>query len=261
MRPLHSLLHKGHQQAPRMSRKNPVKVKGLRPMFDDDVYDPRTESIRAVARGTGGMWGVAVGRYGQSHSPAEIVQRSWERYQDVDHLIRARQVYERMLGRGRQSGPLRVTTEPTVAGIRYFVWPLPASRPLPHAHRTLRNAEVEIARRYKNNSPIARSLPTKTYTRGELAEWLPPDSVFDERVGTPSRVLQQQQRKQAQQHPEPVRPAPRQAPPQPHQLTTHAMGVENTVSLIHQYRAVDPFWSLDPVLMAAFQQGKPPPRK
>jgi hypothetical protein len=224
-------------------RKNPA-TRGLAYMFDSDVYDPREEAVRAVARGTGGMWGVAVGTYGQSRSPADIVQRSWERYQDVNHLIRGRQEYEIMLGRGRQAGPLRVLPEPTAVGIRYFVWPLPASRPLPHAHRTLADAEGEIKRRYADNSPIAGALPPKRYTREELAEWLPPEGVFRERSGLQSRAASK------------PRPAKSRLPNE---------GVESTNAdkitgdLLEQYRAVKKDWYADPVLMAHFTRGEPPP--
>ena len=249
-RPLPELLQKGYLQA--KGRKNPSKVK-LPPLFDGDVYDPREEAIRAVARGTGGMWGVAVGRYGQSHSPQEIIQRSWERYQDVDHLIRARQEYELLLGKGRQSGPLRVTSEPTMAGLRYFVWPLPAGRPVPHAHRTRQAAENEMALRYRDRTPIAQALPPKPYTRGELAEWLPPDHVFEGRVGTPSK---------ASQKPRPAKSRlPNEGLPTPPAVFVPPTEVDPTTRLLRAYHAFHPEWHKDAELMSAFRRGAPPPTR
>ena len=218
------------------SRNNP-RTSGLRRMFEDDVYDPREEAVRAVARGSG-MWGVAVGGYGKSHTPQQIVKRSWERYQDVDHLIRARQVYEIMLSSSRQSDPLRVTSEPTSSGIRHFVWPLAVGSRVPHAHRTRQDAENEMALRYRDRTPIAQSLPRETYARGELAAWLPPDSVFDERTERPSK------------------PALREA----HKKSEGPV-VTDTSSLLAQYRAFSPLWHSDPVLMAAFIRKEAPPKR
>lgn len=164
---------------------NPIGTK-LSKMFDADVYDPRNESVRAVARGTGGAFGIAVGRYEASNTPADIIQRSWERYQDVDHLIRSRQMYEALLGAHRKSGPLRATMEPTCNGFRFFVWPLPKGRRVPVPYLSREAAEDEMEMRYSQRNDIAVGLPAKKYTKAELSDWLPPESVFRERSGRPS---------------------------------------------------------------------------
>lgn len=161
------------------SQENPAKDKRLgslpRRFRGEDVYDPREESIRAVARGVGNGWGIAVGKYMKSHTPGEIVQRSWERYQQPDALIRKRQEYEGMLGRGRRYGAYRITQEPTTAGLRYFIWPLPPGQRLPKPYRSRRMAESALRR--INATPTA-SLPRKAYTKSELKQWLPPEDVF-----------------------------------------------------------------------------------
>lgn len=231
------------------SRQNPAK--GLfPPLFPKEVYDPREEAIRAVARGTGGMWGVAVGKYGQSRSPAEIIQRSWERYQDVDHLIRGRQEYEIMLGRGRQSGPFRIVPEPTRTGVRYFVWPLAVGEPPPRPFLNKAEAEAEVARRYRLRITIATALPSEPYTREMLAAWLPPDSVFEGRSGETTKAAQKPRPAKAALPGEQGAPTPARTMQQLSELT-----------LIQQYQTFDRNWYKDPELNARFRDQKPPPSR
>lgn len=222
--------------------RNPAKVRGLPPMFDGDVYDPREESIRAVVRGTGGMWGVAVGKYAGEHSIPEIIQRSWERYQDPDHLIRARQTYELMLGRERVSGPYRVTCEPTFVGLRYFVWPLPQGTRIPLAHKRQGDAEAYMAILYRQRKKPLVALPAASYTKGELTDWLPRDEVFAGRGGGMTRARAAEVEKGHAQR------APRAA--------------EKSTPLERQYiAAYGPNWYMDEKLAWKFLLDEPPIRR
>ena len=169
-------------------RYNPAKghlppLRGMRVPEDMDLYDPREESIRAVARGTGGRWSLAQGAYGKKNDPSTIIQRSWERYQQPDKLVRKRQQYEMMLGSSRQSGPYRVTAEPTRAGVRFFVWPLPARSRKVKAYSSIGAAMRRAAELNNSRRPYAQDLGSKVYTKAELSDWLPPDSVFAGRSG------------------------------------------------------------------------------
>lgn len=171
-----------------MPRRNPAKgqlppLTGLRIPRGMDIYDPREESLRAVARGTGGGWGLAQGAYGKKNDPATVIQRSWERYQQPDKLVRKRQQYEIMLGSRRLSDAYRVTAEPTRAGVRFFVWPLPSRTRKVTAYKTLGAA---VRRANKLNDvlrPYAKKPSSKAYTKAELKDWLPPNSVFAGRSG------------------------------------------------------------------------------
>jgi hypothetical protein len=169
-------------------RYNPAKghlppLRGVRVPEGMDLYDPREESIRAVARGTGGRWSLAQGAYGKKNEPSTIIQRSWERYQQPDKLVRKRQQYEMMLGSRRQSGPYRVTAEPTTAGVRFFVWPLPARSRKVTAYSSIGAAMRRAAELNRSRRPYAKNLGSKVYTKTELRDWLPPDSVFAGRSG------------------------------------------------------------------------------
>lgn len=147
-----------------------------------DVYDPRLESVRAVARGSG-SFGIAVGHYVGAHTPQQIIQRSYERYfeEPVGELIRKRQKYELGLALSRQSGVYRVTLEPTRAGLRYFAWPLAEGVRLPQPHKARQQAEVQISNWIAARRPPAEELPRQEYTRRELSEWLPPVDLFQGR--------------------------------------------------------------------------------
>lgn len=229
-----------------LSLVNPAKVRGLPPMFDGDVYDPREESVRAVVRGTGGMWGVAVGKYAGEHSIPEIIQRSWERYQDPDHLIRARQTYELMLGRERVSGPYRVTCEPTFVGLRYFVWPLAQGNRIPQQHKRQKDAEEYMAILYRQHRKPLVTLPAAPYTEAELTDWLPREEVFAGRGGGMTRARATEVEKSR-----PAARAPR---------TSGA--AEKITPLERQYiAAYGPNWYMDEKLAWAFLLDEPPLRR
>ena len=222
-----------------MSRTNPSKI-GLKPLkgWDGDVYDPRDEAVRAVARGTEGKWGVAMGRYRREHSTPEIIQRSWERYQDPDKVLRDRQTYEVMLGKTRGSGPYRVTQEPTREGMRFFVWPLRIGQRVPKGYTTMRAAERRLAETYYDEAPKA-ALPSRKYTKKELSDWLPPDAAFKGRLGFPSRAKVTEIKKSRS-----TRSAPKKA----------------ETGLAASYTRYRPNWKKSPRLVARFKKGKQPPR-
>jgi hypothetical protein len=221
------------------AKKNPSKL-GLKPLkgWDGDVYDPRDEAIRAVARGTEGKWGVAMGKYRREHSNAEIIQRSWERYQDPDEVLRDRQAYEVMLGKTRGSGPYRVTQEPTREGMRFFVWPLRIGQRVPKGYTTMRAAERRLAETYYDEAPKA-ALPSRKYTKKELSDWLPPDAAFKGRLGFPSRAKVTEIKKSRS-----TRSAPKKA----------------ETGLAAAYTRYRQDWKQSPRLVARFKKGKPPPR-
>jgi hypothetical protein len=60
------------------TKENPTKDPRMAPLPEpfqgDDVYDPREEAIRAVARGVGNGWGISIGRYVKNHAPDEIIR-------------------------------------------------------------------------------------------------------------------------------------------------------------------------------------------
>jgi len=229
------------------ARENPQKDKRMsalpRKYQGDDVYDPREEAVRAVARGTGGKWGVAVGTYLAQHSVGEVIQRSWERYQDPDAVLRKRQAYEVMLSEQRQSSPYRVTAEPTAAGLRYFVWPMRKGQRVPKAYTTMRAAERRLAETYYDDRPVA-GLPRRAYTKAELSDWLPPESIFKGRSGHPTRAKITADRK-----------ATRTA------TTTTRCFPANSPELVRAYRRHDPDWCHDPELLRRYRAGKMPPKR
>jgi len=207
-----------------------------------DVYDPRRESIRAIDRATGGF-GIAryeggiVGRW----TPAEIIQRSWERYQDPDKVIRDRQEYELMLGENRASGPYRITHEPTRAGLRYFVWPLSKGQRVPVGWESPHAADYRIQQLYNHESRPAKTLPPKRYTKAELTDWLPPDRVFAGRMGSPSRAAITKAK------------AARRA--------ATACAVPPKGALADRYRQYDPDWGYNQALCQRYMRGEEPPKR
>jgi hypothetical protein len=232
------------------SRTNPRKDKRMKPLpapyGKDKVYDPREESINAIARGTGGKWGVAVGTYLGGHEVDEVIQRSWERYQKPNEVIRKRQMYEVMLGKTRKSGAYRVTAEPTRAGLRYFVWPLRPGQRVPKAYTTRRAADARLAQTYYDARP-QDALPARAYTAEELSGWLPPESIFLGRSGVPTRAKRtaDQKERRARQESAPSRPAtPAQAP-----------------SLEQAYQRYRPSWRESPALVKRYKKGKSPPER
>jgi hypothetical protein len=248
-----------HAEGVGIARRNPGKSLPFfySVRFGKDVYDPREESVRAQARGTHGGWGIAVAR-AQEKNPADIIQRSWERYQDFDHLIRGRQEYEIMLGRGRQSGPFRVVPEPTQVGIRYFVWPLTVGEPPPTPYLTKAEAEAEMARRYRLRITIAASLPPVLYTRDMLAAWLPPDNVFEGRSGVPSKASQRPRRTFLPGEAEALEPR-RVSGPAP--IPKVPVSTVPVPTLLDQYRAFDKDWYKHPALIERFKAKLPPPSR
>lgn len=227
------------------SRRNPLTVPGIRPLagWPEDVYDPRLESVRAVARGTDGLWGVAVGKYAQSRPPSDVIQRSYERYfiEPVDELIRKRQAYEKMLSDNRRGTPFRVTAEPTSEGMRYFVWPLGPGVRTPTPYRTRKEAELALKQLLAIGVWPALGLPRETYTRTELKNWLPPENLFDERSGLLTRALHDKMRKEV--------------------VKKENSALTAAPDLLALYRRVSPEWYKDAELIDAFKRGELPPKK
>lgn len=247
---------KGNPVAPtsRKPRRNPLTVPGIQPLpgWPTDAYDPRLESVRAVARGTQGKWGVAVGHYAQGRDPSDVIQRSYERYfiEPVDELIRKRHEYELMLSDSRKGDPFRVTTEPTASGWRYFIWPLPPGVRVPSPYRSAEEAERQKCILAASGVYPARTLSRQTYSRNELSAWLPPESIFQARSEALTRAYRTKQEK-----------AMRSAETEPRRLTQkEAQSTKISPSLLHQYRAVSEKWYENPAMVAAFRDGKPPPK-
>ena len=208
---------------PKRTQSNPLNpdFPPIREYRDKDVYDPRDEAIRAVVRGADRSgaavpWGIARGRYLREHSVGETIERSYERYQDVDRLIRGRQEYEVMLGRGRKYGPFRATLEPTRQGLRFFVWPLTRkSHFLPVSFSTQGAADSYIRELYNEGFDPTRDLGTiraKEYSKADLRDWLPPESAFLGRSGNPTRVKIREEKKIRTKLPPPP-PTPKQRKP------------------------------------------------
>jgi hypothetical protein len=208
---------------PRRAKSNPLDpdFPPIREYRDLDVYDPRDEAIRAVVRGadrSGAVspWGIGRGKYLREHSVGETIERSYERYQDVDRLIRGRQEYEIMLGRGRKYGPFRATLEPTRQGLRFFVWPLtPKSRYLPVGFSSQGAADSYIRGLLNEGIDPTRDLGTlraRKYRQADLRDWLPPESAFQGRSGNPTRVKLREEKKKWVKPPPPP-PTPKQRKP------------------------------------------------
>jgi hypothetical protein len=104
------------------------------------------------------------------------------RYQDVDTLLDNRQAYEETLGLARKSGYFRVTSEPTKAGVRYFVWPLLKGQTAPRPFATPEAAQRECDRRNHESDPRKTGrwwkMPTHKVTSKDLSDWLPPASFW-----------------------------------------------------------------------------------
>jgi hypothetical protein len=243
----------------------PMPQFDIPPYRDETIYDPREESIRAVARGTGGMFDVAVGKYMKGRSVGEVIQRSWERYQDPDSVIRKRQQYELMLGNHGQSGPYRVTAEPTAEGLRYFVWPLPQGQQIPVGYASEDAADYRLSQIYHAGTPPAQSLPQRRYTKGELAGWLPPEAIFAGRSGVRT-LAESKTRKKAKRAgwlpPEAIF-AGRSGVRTLAESKTRKKAKRVTFISTHlkAYRALSTEWHTDAGLMRAFLAGEPPPER
>lgn len=118
-------------------------------------------------------------RQAEGRPTGTALAASYARYQDPVHLLENRQDYEETLGIARQGGFYRVTQEPTAAGMKYFVWPLPpkiqtpqpmswaqAERLADDLNRT--QSPLDTDRWWKPGRPTPRS----------LAAWLPPASFW-----------------------------------------------------------------------------------
>jgi hypothetical protein len=228
------------QENPRYDERLPAMPEyGIPAYRDDTVYDPREESIRAVARGSG-RFGIAVGHYAQKRGVHKVIERSWQRYQDPDKVLRDRQKYELMLSvrRWDNSGPYRVTKEVTKHGLRYFVWPMYRGQRKPTPHESAGAAEDFIHALYGAQKRPAEELPSKTYTKRELTAWLPPEGVFEGRLDSPPT--------RAPQRPSRKRTTPRPAVPPSERLL--------------KFRA-HPGWPNDTAVMKAYLAGaEEPPR-
>jgi hypothetical protein len=216
----------------------------------DKVYDPRLESIRGVARGTEGRWDIAIGKYAGQHDVKDIVQRSWERYQEVDHLIRARQAYELMLSGNRARAVYRIEAEPTMAGWSYFVWPLHSGQAVPRPFRTLSAAQAFLLELRRRRTAPAAALPGALYTRDMLKDWLPPDHIFSLRSRVPTRASERPHRNLL----------PGEQP-----VGGSAVGAEGSPStpakLVKAYRAYSLQWYQDAQLVESYTKGLPPPKR
>lgn len=122
-------------------------------------------------------------RPGTQTPTLRAIERSYQRYQDVDKLVRNRQDYEESLGIMRKSGFYRVLAEPTRAGIKFTVWPMAPRQAVPKVYGTKREAERVARRLNREADPRATGVwwkpRRKAYTRRELSGWLPPDSAFE----------------------------------------------------------------------------------
>jgi len=233
----------------------------------DKIYDPRTESVRAVARGTKGKWGVAVGKYAR-RDQAEIIQRSWERYQDPDHLIRARQAYELMLSKSaRQRGVFRIVAEPTEVGWYYFVWPMAGRQQVPKGYSSLTGAQKHLRGLLQRGAQPREALPEAPYTRHRLRDWMPPEVIFTGRSGAPTAASQRPRRESALLPGEVMAPkkpkqgAPKKrAAPKQRAATTTKKG-KSVSPLLQAYRDYSTDWFRQAGMMERYRAGKPPPRR
>lgn len=104
---------------------------------------------------------------------------------DLTDLVNGRQAYEEMLGfvSGERRGFYRVTQEPTSAGLRYFVWPMPPGERIPGpACRSKTEADALMEELNASADPRETKkwhVPQSDYTKRELAHWLPPSEIFD----------------------------------------------------------------------------------
>lgn len=163
------------------------------------IYGAGVEAVRPLI--TRYMWRMGMGVQGRTGwrmpgttIPApKAIKAAKERYagtyvgrdkkkRTVDDLLRNRQSYEETLGISRKSGFYRVTQEPTAAGLKYFVWPMPHGERTPRAYTSLRAAEQRAGFLNQTASPIRDAEwwvpPARKYTKRELDHWLAPPEVF-----------------------------------------------------------------------------------
>lgn len=132
--------------------------------------------------------------YRGTTEPSEILaETSWRRYQGtyrgsdrkvrgLDGLVHSRQDYEEMLAIPRKSGFYRVTEEPTEAGPRWFVWPMPPGERIPgpasKSEKSARKLAAELNRVADPRVTGEWHIPDCDYEEAELAHWLPPLEAF-----------------------------------------------------------------------------------
>lgn len=104
-------------------------------------------------------------------------------------LVNTRQAYEETLGKARQGKNFyRIVPEPTKAGIRYFVWPMPSGcYDVGPGTADLQTAQV-IAADLNRKRRVPWQLSRRTYTKTKLAHWLPPLSAFEGKTVTRMRT-------------------------------------------------------------------------
>jgi transposase len=111
----------------------------------------------------------------------KTIAESKKRYADVDKLTRNRQDYEESLALMRKSSFYRVTKEPTRTGWKYFVWPMQPGQRIPKGFESKKRAE-NVARLADRDAPTLGGRwwkpSRKKYTKQELRDWLPPETVW-----------------------------------------------------------------------------------
>ena len=114
----------------------------------------------------------------------KTIAESKKRYADVDKLTRNRQDYEESLALMRKSSFYRVTKEPTRTGWKYFVWPMQPGQRIPRGFESKKRAE-NVARLADRDAPTLGGRwwkpSRKKYTKQELRDWLPPETVWRSR--------------------------------------------------------------------------------
>ena len=95
-------------------------------------------------------------------------------------LVNTRQAYEETLGLARQGKNFyRVVPEPTRAGIRYFVWPMPPGcYDVGPGTASLVEARAIAADLNHRGKGATWKPSSRRYTKTQLAHWLPPASAF-----------------------------------------------------------------------------------
>lgn len=106
-------------------------------------------------------------------------RESEARYGDgwADALLRNRQDYEESLGIARKSGFYRVVAEPTRAGVRFFVWPLPPGARIPGPASVDPGSAKVIAKHLNATAdPFVTGRwwtpPKRAYTASQLKHWM-----------------------------------------------------------------------------------------
>ena len=112
-----------------------------------DQIKPFMSSAFRIGKGNAKKLGYSERRHNQVLPTLRSIIESQERYHDYDRLIENRQSYEETLGLSRHDGFYRVTIEPAVEQLKYFVWPLLNGQIAPRAFDTREAAIRERDRR------------------------------------------------------------------------------------------------------------------